>query len=105
MKRSKEVEVINSSALPVGIINHMDYETVSRKLSDGDFIIMVTDGVVDCIPGDEKEQFLEEFISELHMNNPQEIANAVLNQALELNQWVPKDDMTVLAAGFWKKLN
>lgn len=105
IKRSKEVETINSNTLPVGIINHMDYETVSRKLSDGDFVIMVTDGVVDCIPGDEKEQFLEEFISELHMNNPQEIANAVLNQALELNQWVPKDDMTVLVAGFWKKLN
>ena len=105
IKRSKEVETINSNTLPVGVINHMDYETISRKLSDGDFVIMVTDGVIDCIPGEEKEQFLEEFISELRMNNPQEIANAVLNQALELNGWVPKDDMTVLAAGFWKKLN
>ncbi|MBU5334283.1 stage II sporulation protein E [Anaerocolumna aminovalerica] len=105
IKRSKEVETINSNTLPVGVINHMDYETISRKLSDGDFVVMVTDGVIDCIPGEEKEQFLEEFISELRMNNPQEIANAVLNQALELNGWVPKDDMTVLAAGFWKKLN
>ena len=81
----------------------MDYDVVTKKLYDGNFIIMVTDGVIDCIPGDEKEKFMEEFIMDLRMNNPQEIANAVLNQALELNGWVPKDDMTVLAAGFWSK--
>ncbi len=103
IKRDNWVEVINSTSLPAGVLNQVDYETVSRQLYDGDFIIMVTDGVIDCIPGDEKERFLEEFILDLRMKNPNEIANAVLNQALELNHWVPKDDMTVLAAGFWKK--
>lgn len=103
IKRDSWVEVINSNTLPVGVLNQVDYEAVTRTLHDGDFIIMVTDGVVDCIPGEEKEKFLQEFILDLRMNNPKEIANAVLNQALELNQWVPKDDMTVLAAGFWEK--
>jgi len=103
IKRNTWVETINSSTLPVGVLNQVDYEAVSKRLYDGDFIIMVTDGVVDCIPGDEKERFLEEFILDLRINNPKEIANAVLNQALELNQWVSKDDMTVLVAGFWKK--
>ncbi len=103
IKRSSWVEVINSTSLPVGVFNQVDYETVSRRLYDGDYVIMVTDGVIDCIPGDEKEKFLEEFILDLRMNHPKEIANAVLNQALELNQWVPKDDMTVLVAGFLKK--
>jgi len=103
IKRNTCVETINSTTLPVGVLNQMDYEAVSKKLYDGDFVIMVTDGVVDCIPGNEKERFLEEFIMDLRINNPKEIANAVLNQALELNQWVSKDDMTVLVAGFWKK--
>jgi stage II sporulation protein E len=104
IKREGWVETIQSQTLPAGIINQMDYDVLNTKLKDGDFIIMVTDGVVDCIPGEEKEKFLEEFISDLTMNNPGEIANAVLNQALELNHWVPKDDMTVLTIGFWKKL-
>ncbi|MDF2608987.1 MAG: hypothetical protein K0R92_461 [Lachnospiraceae bacterium] len=104
IKREGWVEAIQSTTLPAGIINQMDYDVMNTKLNDGDFIIMVTDGVIDCIPGDEKEKFLEEFIADLAMNNPQEIANAVLNQALELNHWVPKDDMTVLTSGFWKKL-
>jgi len=103
VKRGKEVETIMSTTLPAGIINQMDYDVITRELKDGDFVIMATDGVIDCIPGDDKEQFIIDFISELKMNNPQEIANAVLNQALELNEWIPKDDMTVLVAGFWNK--
>lgn len=103
IKRKNWVESIHSTTMPVGIINHVDYDPVAKQLSDGDFVIMVTDGVIDCIPGDDKEKFIEELIADLHMNNPKEISNAILNQALELNQGVPKDDMTVLVAGFWQK--
>lgn len=103
LKRHNEVETITSTTLPAGIINHMDYEVISRKIYDGDFIVMATDGVIDCIPGEEKEEYMNEFILNLKMNNAQEIANAVLNHALELNKWVPKDDMTVLVSGFWSK--
>ncbi len=103
LKRHNDVETITSTTLPAGIINHMDYEVISRKIYDGDFIVMATDGVIDCIPGEEKEEYMNEFILNLKMNNAQEIANAVLNHALELNKWVPKDDMTVLVSGFWSK--
>ncbi|WMJ90556.1 stage II sporulation protein E [Anaerocolumna sp. MB42-C2] len=103
LKREERVEAVSSTTLPVGILNQVDYDVVTKKLNDGNFVIMITDGVIDCIPGDEKEKFMADFIKDLKMNNPQEIANAVLNQALELNGWVPKDDMTVLVAGFWSK--
>lgn len=103
IKRDTWVETISSTSLPVGILNQVDYDVITKNLYDGDFIVMVTDGVIDCIPGDEKEKFLEEFIQDLSSNNAQEIANCVLNQALELNGWVPKDDMTVLVTSFWKK--
>lgn len=103
IKREDYVETITCATLPAGIINQVDYDVITKKLYDGNFVIMVTDGVIDCIPGIEKEKYLREFILNLKTNNPQEIANAVLNQALELNGNVPKDDMTVLVAGFWSK--
>lgn len=103
LKRHNEVETITSTTLPAGIINQMDYEVITRKIYDGDFVIMATDGVIDCIPGEDKEGYMNEFIRNLKMNNAQEIANAVLNHALEHNKWVPKDDMTVLVSGFWSK--
>ena len=103
IKNEDDVEIIQSSSLPIGMINQMDYEVNSKKLRDGNFIIMVTDGLIDCIPGEDKEGLMSEFIKDINMNNPKEIANAVLNFSLELNNWTPKDDMTVLVGGFWKK--
>lgn len=104
IKRNDDVEIIQSSSLPIGMINQMDYEVYSKKLSDGDFVIMVTDGVIECIDGDEKEKTMSDFIATIKMNNPKEVANAVLNYSLEINNWTPKDDMTVLVGGFWRKL-
>lgn len=103
LKKSGEVEVIYSTTLPAGIVQKADYEIVTRKLYDGEFIIMATDGVVDCIPGEGKEEAISDFINGLTTKNPKEMANALLNMALEQNGWIPADDMTVLVAGFWSK--
>lgn len=103
LKKAGEVEVIHSTTLPAGIIQKADYEIITKKLYSGEFVIMATDGVVDCIPGDEKEEFISEFLKDLKTNNPKEMANSLLNMALEQNGWVPVDDMTVLVAGFWSK--
>ncbi len=103
IKSKSGVEVINSTSLPAGIIDDMEYETISRWLHDGDFVVMVTDGVVDCIKGEEKELYLCEYIDSLDFKNSKDIANHILNHALELNDGIPKDDMTVLVSGFWKK--
>lgn len=103
IKRGEGVETINSTTLPVGIIDSIEYESISRRLVDGDFVIMVTDGIVDCIPGEEKEYDLAQFIDTLKIKNSKDIANEVLQYALDLNGGVPKDDMTVLVSGFWGK--
>lgn len=103
IKKRSGVEVINSTSLPAGIIDNMEYETISRWLEDGDFVMMVTDGVVDCIKGEDKELYLCEYIDSLDYKNSRDMANAILNHALELNDGIPKDDMTVLVSGFWKK--
>lgn len=103
VKSGQDVEIVQSSSLPIGMVSQLDYEVHSEKLKDGDFVIMVTDGVIESIPSDKKEETIAEFIKTIHMNNPKEVANAVLNYSLELNNWTPKDDMTVLVGGFWTK--
>jgi stage II sporulation protein E len=103
IKNREMVEVINSTSLPVGVIEQVEYDVISRNLEEDTYIIMVTDGVIDCIKGEEKEMVLAEYISMLSIKNPNDIANSVLNYALESNELIPRDDMTVLVAGFWKK--
>lgn len=103
IKRDEWVEVITSTSLPVGVFNQVDIDGVSKKLYDGDIVIMITDGVLDCIQDIEKEKFISDVLADIKSRNPQEIANEVLDRAIEQNNHTAVDDMTVIVAGVWKK--
>ena len=42
------METIQSTTLPVGAFTQVDYDGITKKLYDGDMVIMVTDGVANC---------------------------------------------------------
>ena len=103
IKRDQWVETISSTTMPAGVFNQVDLDQKSKKLYHGDYVIMMSDGVLDCIPGNNKEKFMQEVILGLKSTNPQEMANKILKEALAQNEEIPPDDMTVLVAGIWKK--
>lgn len=102
IKRKDKVETINSATLPVGVIRELELEPVEKKLESGDFVIMVTDGVLDSLPVGEQESLMSKFIQDADIVNPKELAHHILEQVLEWTQEVPVDDMTVLAIGIWE---
>ena len=103
IKRDKWVEMISSTTLPIGMFNQVDYDNVSKKLYDGDYIIILSDGVLDTAPCVEKEVYFQELLLQMDMKNPDEIANAILEHAMGINDGEIVDDMTVLVTGMWKK--
>jgi stage II sporulation protein E len=68
-------------------------------------IIMVTDGIVDSMAGDEPgDRQLMKFLQQLESLNPQQVADSILAEANRCCNNKPCDDLTVLAAKVWKKI-
>lgn len=103
LRRGEELEVISCQALPAGMLQTPDYETVNRQLSSGDMVIMMTDGVTDALEADGREERLKELIQKTKTNNAREFARRLLEQVLERQRYRVKDDMTVLVGRIWKK--
>lgn len=101
IKYRDRVERIHSTSLPIGVLQNIDIDIVQRQLSDGDFVIMMTDGVLDALPVGEQDFLMDTIIGGTDMNNPKELAHHILEQVLEFSGETPLDDMTVLAVGLW----
>lgn len=101
IKREDRVEMITSASLPMGIFSKADYEDVSKKLYDGDMVILLSDGVLEAAPMVHKERYIIELLSNLKTTNPTEIANTLLQHAIVNSGGNIVDDMTVLVTGVW----
>ena len=95
-RENKDVDLISSSSLPIGILSDINLDRHNVKIN-GDYIIMVSDGIVDAGKNNNfGENWLIYFLKKLNTTNPKEIANKILDRALELQLGEVDDDMTVL---------
>lgn len=98
----KGVEILEASQVPAGVLGMAEPVLLSRKLWDGDRVVMVTDGVLDACPGEDKEAGLREYIESMESCSVQEMAEDILQFACGEEKCF-RDDMTVLVAGIWKR--
>lgn len=94
------IEILESEHVPAGIINPVEPVLLSKKLWDGDRIVMVSDGVLDAMPGEAKEEAFMDFLAGMSPAGPQETAEMILTFALSF-EGEPQDDMTVLVGGIY----
>jgi len=101
IKRDTWVEVIKSTTLPLGVLEKVDYECVTKKLYDGDYVVMVSDGILDNLPGVDKEEKMAEIINDIKIRKPDAMAEEIMSESLKYNDNKPSDDMTVLIMGLF----
>lgn len=102
LKRGNHVEQIENPSLPMGIFPIEAAASACRKLSDGDYIIMMTDGVLDALGQNRYEDTMSRIIQSVQEQNPKEIAKKILQFVLHLSGGHIADDMTVLVLGIWE---
>jgi len=93
IKKPHSVEVIDSSGLPIGVLEEMRPHITQKIIDPFDTIILVSDGISDSF--DNKSE-LQDYIMGISSINPQTIADEIMDRAKDLNDGIIKDDMTVL---------
>jgi stage II sporulation protein E len=97
LKTGQVVEKISSTSLPAGILREVEADCDLKYAADGDFVIMVTDGITDVLERSQ-ESSLKKIIQAYEGTTPQDLADRILYRALRESGGKPKDDMTVLVA-------
>ncbi|MHB1628198.1 MAG: stage II sporulation protein E [Bacilli bacterium] len=99
IKQGKRVTALCAESLPIGIISDIEVQTQQAKLSEGDMIVFMSDGVLDAVshlqdPDDWVRRQLERYDSD----DPQVVADLLLEASARAAGGLIKDDMTVLCA-------
>ena len=96
------VERLEAGNVPAGIVEQAEPVLLSKKLWEDSRVIMVSDGVLDALPGEDKEETMKEYLENLERKNPQDMAEEILRLVMETGG-AGRDDMTVLVTGIWRK--
>ena len=103
IKRGRLVDRLSTQNFPLGGFGQLDLEVLYRTLQSGDYIIMLSDGVLDALSQGIGEEMLPEIIGKMDYSNPNEIANQILTYCLKQSNGQIRDDMTVLVTGVWNQ--
>ncbi|MBN2981251.1 stage II sporulation protein E [Cohnella algarum] len=98
IKRGREIIPIAANNLPIGILQDIEVDFLQIDLEPGDTLIMMTDGIIDA-PGHaiNKEMWMKRVLQEIASDDPQEIADALLQTAMrQYPGGSVRDDMTVV---------
>jgi stage II sporulation protein E len=99
VKRGEKVLKVQASNLPMGIIQEFDVDVVSEQLKAGDLLIMMSDGVFEGPKHVENyDLWMKRKIKELKTEDPQEIADLIMEEVIRSRAGYIDDDMTVVVA-------
>lgn len=103
IKRGQEVERIDDGNLPAGADVRMEVESTKKQLRSGDFLVMVTDGVIEYLHVRNPEETLSDIIGMAKTDNAGTLAESIMEQVMLRTGGYAMDDMTVLVTGIWEK--
>jgi stage II sporulation protein E len=90
---------IQASNLPMGIIQEFDVDVVSEQLKAGDLLIMMSDGVFEGPKHVENfDLWMKRKITELKTDDPQEVADLIMEEVIRSRSGNIEDDMTVVVS-------
>ncbi len=93
------LKILDSATLPLGILDSLHPEASTYVLKENDVLLFLSDGITSAF-GSTAD--LYENLKKLPASNPQELADCILQKAIEEYGNLSKDDMTVVAVRLFK---
>lgn len=103
VRHKGEVVCMRASTLPAGVDASYAGDELYRKLTHGDFLVMVTDGVLEYLHVKHPEEKLAEMIKEIHTENAETFASTLMEHVMLFTGGHAPDDMTIIVTGIWEK--
>ena len=104
IKENKGISMISSNSLPTGVMNNVQIDTFEKQISDGDIIVMVSDGVIDSNQEYAKsELWVKALLQDIQTDSPERIADIILKESLDNNYGKAKDDITIIVSKINKR--
>lgn len=102
MLNGGDIKTIASSSVPAGILSDIRLDKKSVALKEGDVILMMSDGITESGFSVSRTEWLKKIIAKPH-ETMEDLAKEVMDTALEKNNGIAKDDMSVLALRIMSK--
>ena len=104
LKLNKKVKVVKANSLPTGIIDESKLDIFDVDIQENEIMLMCTDGILDSnVEYKNKELWIKYLLEDIETNNTKKISDLILNEAIDNNYGIPKDDMTIVTCKFMKK--
>ena len=103
LKRGGEVSCFSSHSLPVGVGNNPEIDRQEMTLKNGDFVVMVTDGVLEYLHVPKPEETMKEIIESIDSRHPGILVKKIMERVMLFTGGRVSDDMTILATCIWEK--
>ncbi|MBR3249451.1 MAG: SpoIIE family protein phosphatase [Clostridia bacterium] len=104
IKNKKRINLVKSVTLPTGIIDKVDQCLYDKDIETGDILVMCSDGILDSnVEYKNKELWVKYLLEDIETDDAQKIADLILNEAIDNNFGVAKDDMSVIVCKFIQK--
>ncbi|MFP5116249.1 stage II sporulation protein E [Bacillaceae bacterium C204] len=99
IKRGNKIIKIQASNLPIGMIQEFEVDVVSEQLKAGDLLIMMSDGVFEGpLHVENYDLWMKRKLQGLETEDPQEVADLILEEVIRSRSEIIHDDMTVTVA-------
>lgn len=99
IKKGKKISRFESTSLPIGMLQGAEVENRHIRLSDKDYVVMISDGA--CEGGNE---WIEEKLADMKVQSSEELAEHLSLEAKLLRDKANDDDITVMAIRINKAL-